>query len=222
MGVQDILRFLLPKEDHFYDYLEKQAEVAHRGATALAAFANDEATAEETSAKLRDAEHEGDRLEHQMEEALGLTFVTPIDREDLHRLASELDTVLDSTNRAIQSCVILGVSTPTEPMRKLARLIARCTEKVATTVPKLRRHEYGSIVEDARELRKLEKEGDAIFRDALRELFSEAVGGGPAHVGAADARVLIREKTVLEALEDAVDACDSIADTLSNLAIKHG
>jgi uncharacterized protein Yka (UPF0111/DUF47 family) len=222
MGVQDIIRFLLPKEDHFYDYLEKQAEVAHQGALALAAYANDEATAEVTSTKLRDAEHEGDRLEHQMEEALGLTFVTPIDREDLHRLASELDTVLDSTNRAIQSCVMLGVTEPTEPMRKLARLIARCTERVAVTVPKLRRHEYTAIVDDARELRKLEKEGDAIFREAMRELFSEAVGGGPAHAGASDARVLIREKTVLEDLENAVDACDQIADTLTNLAIKHG
>ncbi|MBM4360247.1 MAG: DUF47 family protein [Deltaproteobacteria bacterium] len=215
MGVQDIIRFLLPKEDHFYDYLEKQAEVAHQGARALLAFANDEATAEETSTRLRDAEHEGDRLEHQMEEALSLTFVTPIDREDLHRLASELDSILDSTNHAMQACVMMGVTNPTEPMRKLARLIETCTALVAKTVPNLRRHEYGAIVENARELRKLEKEGDAIFREAIRALFSDA--GGPV-----DARVLIREKTVLQDLEDAIDACDQIADTLTNLAIKHG
>ncbi|MBM4377089.1 MAG: DUF47 family protein [Deltaproteobacteria bacterium] len=222
MGLQDILRFLLPKEDHFYDFLEKQAEVAHQGALALAAFANDEVGAAETATRLRDAEHEGDRLEHQMEEALSLTFVTPIDREDLHRLSSELDSILDSTNHAVQACVMMGVAQPTEPMRKLARLIATCTERVAATVPKLRRHDYAAIVEDARDLRKLEKEGDVIFREAIRDLFSEAVGGGPAHTGAADARVLIREKTVLQDLEDAIDACDEIADTLTNLAIKHG
>lgn len=222
MGLQDVIRFFLPKEDHFYDFLEKQAEVAHRAALALAAYANDEASAVDTAATLRDAEHEGDKLEHEMEEALALTFVTPIDREDLHRLSSELDTILDSTNHAMQACVMMGVAEPTEPMRKLARLIATCTGKVAATVPKLRKHEYGAIVEDARELRRLEKEGDTIFREAIRELFSEAVGGGPAHKGASDARVLIREKTVLEDLEDAVDACDSIADTLTNLSIKHG
>jgi uncharacterized protein Yka (UPF0111/DUF47 family) len=157
-----------------------------------------------------------------MEEALSLTFVTPIDREDLHRLSSELDSILDSTNHAVQACVMMGVDKPTEPMRKLARLIATCTERVAATVPKLRRHDYAAIVEDARDLRKLEKEGDAIFREAIRDLFSEAVGGRPAPAGASDARVLIREKTVLQDLEDAIDACDEFADTLTNLAIKHG
>lgn len=222
MGVQDIIRFFLPKEDHFYNFLEKQAEVAHEGALALVAFANDEATAATTSEKLRDAEHEGDRLEHEMEEALSLTFVTPIDREDLHRLASELDSILDSTNHAMQACVMMGVKEPTEPMRQLMKLIATCTELVAKTVPKLREHNYPTIVENARQLRKLEKEGDKIFREAIRELFSESPEGGPAVPRTADARVLIREKTVLQDLEDAIDACDQIADTLTNLAIKHG
>ncbi len=222
MGFQDVIRFLLPKEDHFYTFLEQQAAVAHRAALTAKDYADDKAVLAEASAMLQEAEHEGDRLEHAMEEALGLTFVTPIDREDLQRLSSELDTVLDSTNRALQSCLMLGVTVPTEPMRRLARLIARCTEKVNEAVPLLRTNKYARIMEIARDLRKLEKEGDSIFREAMRDLFSEAVGGGPAHTGASDARVLIREKTVLEDLENAVDACDAIADTLSHMAIKHG
>ena len=222
MGIQDVIRFFLPKEDHFYDFLEQQAAVAHRAALLARDYTDGKAELADASATLRDLEHEGDKLEHEMEEALGLTFVTPIDREDLQRLSSELDTVIDATNRAIQSCKTLGVTSPTEPMKKLTFLIAQCTEKVNEAVPLLRRHDYGRIVELGRDLRKLEKEGDTIFREAIRDLFSEAVGGGPAHAGANDARVLIREKSVLEELENAVDACDEIADTLSHLAIKHG
>lgn len=222
MGIQNIIRFFLPKEDHFYAFIEKQAAVAHRAALLARDYAEGKAELAEASATLRELEHEGDKLEHEMEEALGLTFVTPIDREDLQRLSSELDTVLDTTNRAVQSCKTLGLTEPTEPMRKLAALIAECTAKVNDAVPLLRHHDYARIVEYGRELRKLEKEGDTIFREAIRDLFSEAVCGGPAHAGAHDARILIREKTVLEELENAVDACDSIADTLSHLAIKHG
>jgi uncharacterized protein Yka (UPF0111/DUF47 family) len=222
MGVQDVIRFFLPKEDHFYDFLEKQADAAREGAKAIQKFAEDGATATESAAAVQKVEHEGDKIVHDMEEALARTFVTPIDREDLHKLSSELDSVLDLTNGAMRACVMLGVGKPTEPMKQLIKLILRCTTKIAETVPKLRKHEYSQIVDAARELRKIEKEADTVYRQAISDLFRDAAGGGPAREGASDARVLIREKTVLEDLENAIDACDSIADTLSNLAIKNG
>jgi hypothetical protein len=222
MGLQDVIRFFLPREEHFYDYLEKQAAAAHEGAKALAKFADNGTTAEEARAAVQKCEHEGDRIVHDMEEALAKTFVTPIDREDLQKLSSELDTVLDLTNGAIRACVMLGVDKPTDAMKELIRIIVRCTAKITEAVPKLRKHEYQEIVSVARELRKIEKEADAIYREAISVLFRDEKHGGPFREGAADARVLIREKTVLEDLENAVDQCDSIADTLTNLAIKHG
>jgi uncharacterized protein Yka (UPF0111/DUF47 family) len=215
MGIQAVIRFLLPREEHFYDFLEKQAAAAHAGAKAIAKFADDGATAEEARDAVQKHEHEGDKHVHDMEEALAKTFVTPIDREDLHRLSAELDNVLDLTNGAIRACVMLGVKEPTGAMKKLVQLIVRCTERIDAAVPKLRKHEYAGIVEAARELRKLEKDADTVYRTAISDLFKD----GP---GAADARVLIREKTVLDDLENAIDACDAIADTLTNLAIKHG
>jgi uncharacterized protein Yka (UPF0111/DUF47 family) len=157
-----------------------------------------------------------------MEEALAKTFVTPIDREDLHKLSSELDTVLDLTNGAIRACVMLGVDEPTEAMRKLIDIIVRCTKTIDEAVPKLRKHAYTEIVTTARELRQIEKEADAVYRQAVSELFRSESQGGAFRAGASDARVLIREKTVLEDLENAIDQCDSIADTLANLAVKHG
>ena len=222
MGIQDVIRFFLPKEEHFYDFLEKQAAAAKAGAKAIQKFADEASTAEEARAAVQKCEHEGDKFVHDMEEALAKTFVTPIDREDLHKLSSELDNVLDLTNGAIRACVMLGVQKPTDAMKKLIHLIVECTEKIDTTIPKLRKHDYAAIVDAGRELRKLEKDADTVYRTAISELFRDADGGGPFRQGANDARVLIREKTVLEDLENAIDACDAIADTLSNLAIKNG
>ena len=212
MGIQEVIRFFLPRETHFYDFLEKQAKAAHDGAKTLSQFATNGKTAEQARDEVQKIEHEGDRFVHEMEEALARTFVTPIDREDLQKLSSELDTVLDLTNGAIRACVMLGVAKPTEPMKKLIEIIVRATAKLDETIPKLRKHHYSDIVTDARELRKIEKEGDVVYREAISNLFKEVN----------DAKVLIREKTVLEDLENAIDQCDSIADTLANLAVKHG
>src|SRR5262245_60045523 len=114
MGIQAAIRWLLPREDHFYDFLERQAKAAHEGARALAKFSTNGTTAAQARDAVQVIEHEGDKIVHEMEEALAKTFVTPIDREDLQKLSSELDTVLDLTNGAIRACVLLGVEKPTE------------------------------------------------------------------------------------------------------------
>jgi len=213
MGLQDVIRFLLPREEHFYDFLEQQAKAAHDGAKAFEMFTENGNTAEEARAAVQIYEHHGDRIVHEMEEALARTFVTPIDREDLQRLSSELDTVLDLTNGAIRACTMLGVDEPTVPMKRLVQILVDCTHRIDLVMPSLRRHQYAEIVSCARELRKIEKEADTVYREAISSLFKDS---------AVDTKKLIREKTVLEDLENAVDQCDSIADILANLAVKNG
>lgn len=222
MGIQDVIRFFLPREEHFYDFLEQQAKAAHAGAVAISRFARQETSAQDAREAVQKIEHEGDKIVHEMEEALATTFVTPIDREDLQKLSAELDNVLDLTNGAIRACVMLGVQQPTDAMKRLIEYIVQCTERIDNAIPRLRKHEYALIVATARELRTLEKEADNVYREAISDLFRDESAGGPFREGATDARVLIREKTVLEDLENAIDACDSIADALANLAIKHG
>ena len=213
MGLQDVIRFFLPKEDHFYDFLERQAKVAHEGALALAKFTENGHTADEARAAVQKCEHAGDKIVHEMEEALAKTFVTPIDREDLQRLSSELDTTLDLMNGAIRACTMLGVEEATAPMKQLVKILVECTHRIDVVMPKLRRHEYTEIVACSRELRKVEKEADVVYREAISSLFKDST---------VDAKKLIREKTVLEDLENAVDQCDSIASILTNLAVKNG
>jgi uncharacterized protein Yka (UPF0111/DUF47 family) len=148
-----------------------------------------------------------------MEEALAKTYVTPIDREDLQLLSSELDDILDRTNGAIRAAALYGVVKPTEPMGKLMDLLVECTSVLSKAIPSLRRNAYGEITEQVRALRLLEKQGDTIFREAVSSLF---------HAKDVDAKTLLREKEVLEDLENAIDHCETVGKTLAHLAVKHG
>jgi uncharacterized protein len=213
MGLQDLVRWLLPKEEHFYDFLERQAAAAHEGATALAAFSVEGAAAASVAEAVQVVEHKGDAIVHELEEALAKTFVTPIDREDLQKLSSQLDDVLDLTNGAARGCVLFGVTRPTPAMITLTEKLVACTVILKDSLPHLRSHKYSLLIDASRVLRKLEKEGDAIYREAIRALFSDEKVA---------ARVLLREKQVLDDLETAIDHCEYVSDTLANLAVKHG
>ncbi len=208
MGIQDAIRWLVPKEEQFFDILEEQAKTARE---AIAAFMAED-DVKKASEVMQDHEHAGDRLVHKMEEALAKTFVTPIDREDLHLLCSELDDILDLANGAARAAMLFGVEAWTPAMRELMRVLHECTIVVDKAIPKLRKHGYGEVVEAARELRKLEKEGDRIYKAEVSRLFKD---------GTVDAKVLLREKAVLDDLENALDHCDELASVLANLAVKH-
>ncbi len=212
MGIDAVVRFLLPKEDHFFTYLERQAILAHEGALALANFKTDGATPESVREKVQEIEHKGDKVFHELGEALAKTFVTPIDREDIQKLSSELDDILDLTNGAARACVLFGIKRPTPPMVEMMEKLVECTKLLKDTIPLLRKADYAGLTPATNTLRKLEKDGDAIFRAAIAALFQDET---------IDAKKLIREREVLDDLETAIDHCDHVASTLRNLAAKH-
>jgi uncharacterized protein len=213
MTLQSMVRWFLPREDHFYDFLEQQAVVAHEGAIALAAFSMPDRTADSVRSAVQEIEHKGDKLVHEMEDALAKTFVTPIDREDLQRLSAELDDIIDLTNGAARACALMGVERPTEPMTKLMDNLVECTLRLKGAIPKLRKHAYAEIIEESRLLKQLEKDADVVFRSAVSALF---------HDPNVDAKVLLREREVLEDLENAIDTCETVAETLTHLSVKNG
>ncbi len=212
MGLQDLVRWFLPREDHFFAFLERQAHEAHLGARALAKF-EPGASIEDVSAEVQEHEHAGDKVVHEIEEALQKTFVTPIEREDLQRLSSELDDILDLINSAARTCALFGVTSPTPPMRELIGILVGCTSLLEETLPLLRKYEYGKVMNASRTLRQEEKRADVVYRQAISALFQDE---------AKNAKDVLREMTVLEHLEHAVDRCERVANTLANLAVKHG
>lgn len=214
MGLQSFVRWLLPRADHFYDFLERQAAVAHQGALALARFGGpDKGSAQEVCDAVQALEHEGDKIVHEMEEALAKTFVTPLDREDLQRLSMELDDILDLTNATARVALLYGVNTPSEASTKLAAILVEATQLLAEVMPHLRKHRYNDLMEAARVVRKLEKNADAIFRQETSRLFHDLT---------IEARELIRQKSLLDDIEHAIDRCEHVASTLTNLSVKHG
>lgn len=148
-----------------------------------------------------------------MEDALARTFVTPLDREDLHRLTSEIDDIVDLSNLTARVFKLYHIDKPTEPMVQLMAKLVEVTAMLKEAVPKLRTHQYSAIVEACRQVRQAEKDADAIYRSAISDLFAAE------HI---DFRNLLKQKEALDDLEHAVDHCDNVADLLSNLAVKHG
>lgn len=212
MGLQDFFRGLLPKEERFFDLLERQAQISLDAAKALATFTDGSSVAE-VGKLVQEQEHAGDKLVHEMEEQLAKTYVTPIDREDIHALAVELDDITDLINQAARACELMGVTTPSTPMAAMILVLVKTTGELAQAVPMLRKRDYPGIFAAKARVRTLEKEGDRVHRAAISELF---------RTPEIDAKVLLREREVLEDLENALDHCERVADTLSNLAVKHG
>jgi len=211
MPFQRFIRWLMPQETRFYDLLERQAMVATHAAKALAAI-RDGRPSSEVRASCQTFEHEGDAIVKEMLDALARTFVTPIDREDLQRLSKKLDDIADFINQAARDCVLYNVAKPTRPMLVMIDKLAECGEVLAATMPKLRRHAYQEILDACHHLSLIKKDGDTVFTEALNALF---------HDDAIDAKTILREKEVLQALEKAMSRCEQVAELLTGLAIKH-
>lgn len=212
MGLQAFFHSLLPKDERCFDLLERLAAVANAAARALATLGTG-VTVAEVAKRVQEHEHAGDVVVHEIEESLARTYITPIDREDIHALAIELDDIADLTNQAARACEMMGIERPTTAMTALIDVLVEVTAEVASAVAKLRARDYAGILAAKARVRTLEKRGDRVHRDAVSKLFL---------TGEIEVKVLLRERIVLDDIETAVDHCEIVADTLSNLAVKHG
>ena len=211
MALQAMIRWLLPREDHYYDMLEELGRLGHDAALALAAF--ETTPAAQVQQNVQAIEHKADDVVRRMEDALARTFVTPLDREDLHRLTSELDDIIDLANLTARSYGLYNIEKPTPAMIELSKTLITCTQMIREAVPHLRTHKFADLIDGGRKVRDLEKAGDTIYRTAISDLFKAP---------SIDFRDLLKQKEALDHLENAVDHCDNVADLLANMAVKHG
>src|SRR5512145_43244 len=212
MSLQSLINVLLPREDHFYDFLEKQAVVAQSAIPVLGRFAEEGADYEAIRAEVTRIEKEGDKIVDEVLMALSNTFVTPIDREDLQRLSKKLDDVLDYTNLTARSLVIFALDRPSPPMVSLLDTLKEGCDILVEIMPCLRRKKYDKLIQGCQRIHKLEKAADQVFRDELSRLF---------HDKTVEAKEILRAREILDHLETAVDSCDAVAETLTYVAVKH-
>lgn len=209
MNFQSIIKFLLPKEDKFFLILEKQALLTYETAKTLAMFTNDNIT---ISTSVQDLEHEGDSLVTHLEEELAKTFVTPIDREDIHKLSIELDDIIDFCNQAARSAVLFKITEPTMAMDKLANLLVQSTSILNQILPSLRKGNFEDFYKAKVEIKEIEKQADKIYRAEINSLVTNEN----------NFKSLYCQKEVLDKLENAIDRSEDILQLLVNLAVKHG
>jgi hypothetical protein len=159
--------------------------------------------------RIKDCEHEGDRLTHEVVDLLNRTFVTPFDRDDMYRLAGAIDDVCDHVDEAADNIALYGVRVVPPDAKAQADVILRSAMKLDEAVGLL--EGFKSSQEQLDELRSLEDEGDRLVREAVAGLFRS--GQDPISI--------IRWKDIYEQLEDAVDACETAADVLEAILVKN-
>jgi len=159
--------------------------------------------------RIKDREHEGDRLTHEVVDLLNRTFVTPFDRDDMYRLASVLDDICDHVDEAADNIGLYGVKVIPDEAKAQAGVILRAAVKLDEAIQRL--EGFKDSRRQLIELRELEDEGDRLVREAVAGLFRS--GQDPVSI--------IRWKDIYEQLEAAVDACETTADVLEAILVKN-
>ena len=206
-------RFLMiPRETKFYDLFEKSAGNLVVAAGKLVDLFDDYRDVEAKVELIKDLEHEGDSITHEIMQSLHRTFVTPIDREDIAFLANSLDDVMDFIEAAARTAFLYRVTQPTDRVRELASIILKVTYKLNEVMPLLRRRDqFKQILKQCVEINSLENEADDVHHAALAELFDNT----------RDVRDIIKWREIYEHMESATDRGEDVANVLEAVVLKH-
>jgi uncharacterized protein len=198
----------IPRELAFFDLFERQATNLADAARTFEALVQDPATGEDRGVAIHDIEHAGDRLAREVFALLDTTFVTPFDREDVFRLSSALDDILDMQWAAADLFVLHRIDEPLPEVAQLADVLVRATRVVVHLVASLRT--LRGLNAPLIEINRLENEGDRIYRRAVARLYS----------GQFKAMDVLKWKDIVDAVEAALDGCEDVANVIEAIALK--
>ena len=202
----------LPREERFYELFEAAAQNLLVAAEKLADLMEHFENVPMKVGHIRDLEHEGDKITHEIFNRLQRTFVTPLDREDIAALAHATDEVLDMIDGAATALRIYGIQAPTERARGLADIIRLQAVEVEKAVSRLRSHrQLGSVLTQCVEINRLENEADTLFLQGMAELFQDE----------ANVAEIIKWREIYDQLEAATDYCEDIANVLEGIVLKY-
>jgi predicted phosphate transport protein (TIGR00153 family) len=154
-------------------------------------------------------EQEGDRITHDVIQLLNHKITTPIDREDVYALASALDDIVDYTEEAADFLGLYNIEAPMVQAQQLSVVLRDSCRNLSMALSRL--HEFGDVHHQLVEVNRLENEGDRITREALASLFVNGI----------DPMIVIRWKDIFERIEQAIDACETAANILETILVKH-
>ena len=206
---------LMPREGRFFHLFDSHAKLIVDGALALADVLKQYANEKEREHGIKlieDAEHGADRITHETVQLLHTTFVTPFDRDDIHRLISRMDDVLDLIQDTGESLVLYDIQRVTPEAIQLAELLRRCAEHVQSAVGLMASMaDAPALLKICDEIDRFESEADKVMRSAISRLFREE----------GDVRQLIALKAVYELLESATDKCEDVANVIESVVLEN-
>lgn len=200
---------LIPREEKFFDDFVQLADRIVSAATLLERMLSSEPPAWDTALQIKQIEQECDSLTHQIIQRLNRTFVTPIDREDIHQLATSLDDVMDAIDAAANVVRRYQMATLRYGARELASLVWQSSMQVRVALEALEKRK--EVHERAVEVNRLENAADAVHDEALRRLFEEEK----------NALNVMKWKEMLDLLEEATDRCEDVANVIEGVVVKH-
>jgi len=202
-------QMFLPKDREFFDLFESAATNVVRGADLLDQMLRNYPEKADLARDILICEQEGDRITHDLVQRLNNTFVTPIDREDIIQLASALDDIIDLTEEVADYMGLYKIEAPMEQAQRLAHILLEASRQIAEAMPRLR--DFKDMDRYTVAIHTLENDGDRIVREGVASLFE----------GGIDPMVVIRWKDLFERLEEAIDACERVANVLQGIVIKN-
>lgn len=200
---------LIPSEKVFYDLFDRSADNLLEAAHAYREMVTNYTEAARVHANIAELEHRGDEITHEIVKRLNTTFVTPIDREDIHQLATDLDDVLDLIEAAADNLILHNIEKPTPEALAQAETLVKIVESVSQALHHLR--DFKRLEPYWVDIHKLETEADRVYRRAIAQLFS----------GEHKAMDVLRWKEIYEDVEQATDACERVANRLEAIFLKH-
>jgi uncharacterized protein len=203
---------LFPKDEKFFDMFERATVNLHKGGEAFKDLLEDFTNIEHKVKNIKEIEHEGDIITHEIFDKLNRTFITPIDREDIHQITSEMDDVLDYILATADRFQLYKIKKPTPEVMKLTEVLLSSIDIVGKAVYSLKDlKRTRRTLDHCVELNRLENEGDMIHKAAIAELFADGK----------DAIEIIKWRDIYDHLESAIDKCEDLADTVEGIVVKN-
>jgi len=200
---------LIPKDEGFFEMFDGLAVRMTRSATLLNQLFTDPGQLDRYVAQIKEIEHEADEITHEIMNRIDRSFVTPLDREDIHLLATRLDNVVDLMDGTARRAKMFHIHDRKEPAKELTRVLVAATEQIALGVASLKDARQVQLI--GREVKRLEEEADAIYSEAVGALFE----------GTPDALDVIKWKELYDNIEHAIDEAEDVINVLESVSLKN-
>ena len=207
-----MLSRLLPRQNNYFDYFEQLAALGAEGARELSEFSKDGTNFSQVAARIKKLEHDADEVTKLCLGTLHKTFITPIDRNDIHRLASKLDDIIDLIDGAARQICLFEITSLPEDVRQANAVVVTATGAVERAVKGLRNMKNASaILSECIKIKEHENHADAIKAASVARLFREE----------RDAITVMKWNQIYSTFENVTDACEDVANVIEGIVLEH-